>query len=83
VPKIAHHLDDAGQLQGSWKAQVRAYNGALKLLSRKTFAGQGGVPRVQKLGTFSLNAEMSASVPLLMVVDLAVSRRLLDRTFYW
>lgn len=77
-------LDDAEALSGqNRQVTVRAFDSRLKFLKSTRFDGEGPTSRVTRLGEFSLSAGETSSIPLLIVVELRTSSRLVDRTFYW
>ncbi|MCC6802127.1 MAG: beta-mannosidase [Anaerolineae bacterium] len=78
-------LDDNDLLRnaGAWQVVARAFNNQLDEVARAEFAGSGAIVQVRKLGEFTLTAEQTNSSPLLIVCELRVDGRQVDRTFYW
>jgi len=77
-------LDDADQLNGkSWKVHIRAYNGELKEAANQTFAGKGSIDAAEELGRFTMHWRDTETVPLLVVAEVVVGRKCIDRTFYF
>lgn len=78
-------LDDNDALRnaGTWQVVARAFNSGLDEVARTEFSGSGAIGGVSNLGEFKLSAEQTNSSPLLIVCELKVGGRQVDRTFYW
>jgi beta-mannosidase len=77
-------LDDAGALQNKeWEVRVRAFGPDLQVVKQQKFAGSGGIDKVKRLGTFSLDAGQTKTTPLLTVVEVWTDEEKASRTFYW
>lgn len=75
-------LDDAGALaDADWLVEVRAFGGELTPIHDARFSGRGA-GTVQQIGEFTLTAEQTRHVPLLLTVDWR-SGDSTGRTFYW
>jgi beta-mannosidase len=76
-------LDDAGELKGSWKVVVRAFDETLQERARAEFSGLKGINRVQKLGTFRISSAAAHTNPLLIVAEVRRNDRVRARNVYW
>ncbi len=77
-------LDDIGAIAGTdWEVRVRAFGGDLTLLKQESYAGSGSGDSVRRLGEFSLDAEQSWNIPLLIVAEVIAEDGQRDRVFYW
>lgn len=77
-------LDDANSLaDAAWQVSARAYNGALQLIKREDYAGQGSVGSPRQLGEFTLTFEETDTVPLFIVAEVWRDSALADRSFYF
>lgn len=77
-------LDDASALADhAWSVSVRVRDGSLKLVAEKEFAGIGSIASPLAVGSVTLTADQTRSVPLLVTVEVRVDGTLADRTFYF
>lgn len=76
-------LDDAADLQGSWRVVVRAFDRTLQERARAEFSGQKAIQKVRRLGTFQISSALAQSHPLLIVAEVREDGRLRARNFYW
>ena len=77
-------LDDADAVaSASWKVNVRAFDGKLKLIKAESFNGTGSIQSPRKLGTFDLTERQTDTTPLLVVTEVMKSNQIVDRTFYF
>lgn len=77
-------LDDLAKLSGAkWEVLVRAFDGQLHEVKKMSYGGEGAIGGVSKVGDFALNAQQTATTPLLLVVEVLRDDIQADRTFYW
>lgn len=77
-------LDDANELSGSeWDVDVKVYNSAFKVVANQLYSGSGSIEQVKLLGNISVDASLTASAPLFVVVDLYKENVLEARNYYF
>jgi beta-mannosidase len=76
-------LDDADALNGSdWGVRVRAYGADLKQIKEQRFSGHGSIKQTAALGEFSLTAEQTKTMPLMIVTEVMRNGELTQRNDY-
>ena len=76
-------LDDADALNGSaWEVRVRAYGSDLKPIKEQRFSGHGSIKQTAALGEFSLTAEQTKTMPLMVVTEVMRNGELTQRNDY-
>ncbi len=77
-------LDDADRLAGSkWDVDVKVYNSAWSIVESELYSGSGSIDQVELLGNISVDASLTASAPLFVVVDLYKEDSLEARNYYF
>jgi len=77
-------LDDADDLAGAdWKVNTRVYDDVLQLVKEETFEGSDSINRNDKVGTVTLTAVESRSIPLFIVTEVEKDGVLQGRNYYY